>query len=293
MPRWTSRVTDRLQQAAADRQAMLERTRVNEPPPARHSWYDPIAYYQTNYQAYSTASVSQTAWPTTVDWFSNSTAIDSTAWYTTAGTTNDIRMVYDWQQYTPAYTTPAYAPMQVWTGQSWEPAAVLTLEEADRRLAATREAQFKTAIRRKKAIKKGRKLLMTVLTDEQQREYAKTRSFTVNGQNGRRFKLRKSGTTHELDENGVALYSHCIHLPYSYIDEDTLVAVKLLLETDVQSFLKIANTTKLNRSMPAQQGALVLAEGFEHMRIAADGAREAARTLGQALESHDEMAIAA
>src|SRR5688572_19021620 len=42
----------------------------------------------------------------------------------------------------------------------------VTQEEADRRLAATRAEQHKAAIQRKKAKKKGRKLLLEVLTED-------------------------------------------------------------------------------------------------------------------------------
>jgi hypothetical protein len=135
-----------------------------------------------------------------------------------------------------SHHTPAYAV-----------APPLTQEEADRRLAAAREQQHKNAVQRKRAIKKGRRLLMTVLTDDQKMEYAKTRSFTVNGEDGKRYRVRKSGTTHELNERGEAAYSHCIHLPYSYVDEDTLIALKLMLENDCKEFRRIANTQPLLR----------------------------------------------
>lgn len=186
----------------------------------------------------------------------------------------------------------------VWTFAAPEP---LTQEEADRRLAVTRAAAHKSAIRRKKAIKKGRKLLLEVLTEAQQEEYARTKSFTVCGANGKTYKLRKGGTTHQIDESGLAILSHCIHLPYSYIDEDTLVAVKLLLETDSARFLKIANTSRLaasplgisvpaipqemtDRAEALAGGIEAVNERFRQLSVTATAARDAAARLGRAYE---------
>lgn len=304
MPRWKQQWADRIQQSVEGKRAMVERATRRAPP---QEFYDPIRYYEANQIQYYTSTdwgSAQTVWPSTIQWYANNASYtDNTAWYTT-GTA--AQAIYDttqnmWQQYQQVpYPRRGYDPVPVWTSGYWaESPELLSPEEADRRLAATRAAAHKSAIRRKKAIKKGRRLLMDVLTDEQKREYARTRSFTVNGANGRRFLLRKSGTTHELDESGLAIYSHCIHLPYSYIDEDTLVAVKLLLETDVKSFLRIANTTRLvstrnginvsnipqemqDRSAALASGLNAVNERFAQLSIAAAQARDAAARLGRA-----------
>jgi HAMP domain-containing protein len=160
----------------------------------------------------------------------------------------------------------------------------------------------KSAIRRKKALKKGRKLLMEVLTETQKMEYARTKSFTVCGADGKVYKLRKGGTTHQIDDSGLAVLSHCIHLPYSYIDEDTLVAVKLLLETDPTTFLKIANTSKLmGISVPALPQEMIdraealaggldtVNERFAQLSAAAARARDAAARLGRAFDEANEV----
>lgn len=121
----------------------------------------------------------------------------------------------------------------------------ITPEEADRRLQETRARAFKQQIERGKAVKKGRRLLLVTMTELQQRDYAKTGSFMVLAANGKWYRLRKNGTTHELGADGVATHSHCIHLSYSFIPEDTLIAVKMLLETDPAEFHRIANTSPL------------------------------------------------
>lgn len=211
---------------------------------------------------------------------------------------------WEWQPTSGRGFGPALVARTYVTSPSAAPEP-LTQEEADRRLAATRETAHKAAIRRSKAVKKGRKLLLEVLTEAQKQEYARTKSFTVIGANGRAYRLRKGGTTHELDESGLPILSHCIHLPYSYIDEDTLVAVKMLLETDPREFLKIANTSRLAPSLgisvPAipqvmEDRATALAGGFDavnerffQLSIVAEQARTAAQRLGRAFEETGEV----
>lgn len=123
--------------------------------------------------------------------------------------------------------------------------AAITPEEADRRLQETRARAFKQQIERTRAVRKGRRLLLVTMTELQQRDYAKTGTFMVLAANGKWYRLRKNGTTHELGADGVATHSHCIHLSHSFISEDTLIAVKMLLETDPAEFHRIANTTPL------------------------------------------------
>lgn len=182
-----------------------------------------------------------------------------------------------------------------------EATPALTQEEADRRLAATRAEQHKNAIVRQRAVKRGRRLLVNLLNEQQKHEYAKTQSFTVIGANGAIYKLRKKGTVHEMGADGRAVRSHCIHLPYSYIDEDTLIALKLMLENDVDEFLRIANTSTLvapTATVPASgalqtmaEQARALASGmdavnqrFRDLSIAAQRARTEMDTLGRAVD---------
>ena len=182
---------------------------------------------------------------------------------------------------------------------SYPPAPAITQEEADRRLRETRERQHRNAIRRKRAVRKGQRLLVSMLSETQKWEYAKQGSFTVFGADGELYVLRKGGTVHQLGKNGTPEWSHCIHLPYSYIDEDTLVSIKLMLETDPLNFHRIANSTRLTRAgvnvsnYPASMAAsrAALAGGMrtvnEHMRslsVAAEQARAAMDRLGRASE---------
>jgi len=265
---------------------MLERIRGRMP--RQIPWYsnlEQVPIYTpptfTNHTGNSWPQVTQGA---AIDWLATNT-LNTTMW--------------------PAYDAGT-TPIGAWSTTASSIQEPLTQEEADRRLAATRAAAHKSAIRRKKAVKKGRRLLLEVLTEAQQEEYARTKSFTVCGADGKVYKLRKGGTTHQIDEGGLAILSHCIHLPYSYIDEDTLVAVKLILETDPDTFLKIANTSRLAASpigiavpgLPQEMAdrAAALARGlrgvnerFAQLSIAAAQARDAAALLGQAFREAGDV----
>lgn len=185
------------------------------------------------------------------------------------GTSGNIPFSGSWQNVTieqhigepPVYTLEGYidgnmseeqmrALYGYADGRQWNeinaPLAPITQEEADRRLRETRARAFKQQIERTRAVRKGRRLLLVTMTEMQQRDYAKTGTFMVLAANGKWYRLRKNGTTHELGADGVATHSHCIHLSHSFISEDTLIAVKMLLETDPAEFHRIANTTPLS-----------------------------------------------
>lgn len=230
-------------------------------------------------------------------------------WPYAANTTgSSIQYVYrldngtDWISNTSPATVITINSWQVYeqdTYQQVAPPPPITQEEADRRLRETRERQHRNAIRRKRAVRKGQRLLLSLLSEVQKWEYAKEGRFTVCGADGELYVLRKGGTVHQLGKNGVPEWSHCIHLPYSYIDEDTLVSIKLMLETDPLNFHRIANTTRLTRAgvnvsnVPASMAASLaaLAGGMttitEHLRrlsTVAEEARRSADRLHRAIE---------
>lgn len=227
----------------------------------------------------------------------------TTLWpaYATGTSSGNIQYVYrlpDGQEWVspnyPAQTISyAYQPfVNEWV---YEPAPVISQEEADRRLRETRERQHIMAIRRKRAERKGKRLLVGMLSETQKWEYAKTGTFTVCGADGELYVLRKGRTVHQLGKNGQPEWSHCIHLSYSYIDEDSLIALKLLLETDPANFHRVANSTRLTpgnmstRSLEratARAGASMveLATGFRHLSSAAEAARRSMEELAPRLQ---------
>jgi len=149
-------------------------------------------------------------------------------------------------------------------------AIVLTPEQADQRLQETRRRDLSRQHRRRRAHQRARRLILNVLTPAQLREYAATRAFTVIGADERIYKIRKGGTTHEMDPaTGRATHTHCIHLPSSYVEEDTMVAVKMMLETDPAEFRRIANTSVLHTSLtrePNHDEVRLAQEYFAEMR---------------------------
>src|SRR5687767_5394834 len=227
-------------------------------------------------------------------WTTGSTAFTTNVvWpsYSTVNSTGSPMHVYridnqEWVSNAYPVTTIHWHPDPLqWTPT---PAPALTPEEADRRLRETRERQHRNAIRRKRAVRKGQRLLLSLLSEPQKWEYAKQGQFTVFGADGELYVLRKGATVHQLGKNGVPEWSHCIHLPYSYIDEDSLVSIKLMLENDPLNFHRIANSSRLTNkgvnvsnypaSMAASRAALAggMQTVTEHMRrlsVAAEQAR--------------------
>lgn len=303
MPRWTPKSgAERVRQALKDKRAMLERANVqSRPAEVLHGGRGMSEWPTHSWDSTASATISGIHWTplqpvTAYAWHGTAESAFASTTYHYQG-----NALWDWATTINEHIV-SYGSATAW--QPFEPVEPLTQEEADRRLAATRHAAHKSAIRRRKAIKKGRKLLLEVLTEAQQQEYARTKAFTVTGADGKIYKLRKGGTTHQIDESGLAILSHCIHLPYSYIDEDTLVAVKMLLENDPKEFLKIANTSRLAPSLgisvpglpqEMEDRAAALAGGidainmrFNQLSIAAAHARDDVRRMGRAYEEAGE-----
>jgi hypothetical protein len=240
---------------------------------------------------YTRADTWADTWPgnsgTAADWYTQT----SQTWPFQTPQQWNVETVYEWAgTRTPNYEIPdrngvlplsqyAYPYLQEHPFGPLPPQPALTQEEADRRLAAARAEQHRNAIRRQRALKRGRKLLLNVLSEFQQAEYARHSYFTVKAVDGKFFRVRKGGTTHELGFDGEPELSHCIHLPYSYIDEDTLVAIKLMLENDIAEFRRIANTSRIR---PATV-SLVETDTQEAMRrlgVAAAAAEERVLLFG-------------
>jgi hypothetical protein len=96
------------------------------------------------------------------------------------------------------------------------------------------------------------RLLQEILDDEQKAEWQRSRRFTVrvgDGKKGfRTFRVShgKVGNITEVNEHGRPLAKYCVHLYGPEPPEDTLVAQKLLLETDIKEFERLANRSPLS-----------------------------------------------
>ncbi len=95
----------------------------------------------------------------------------------------------------------------------------------------------------KEAVNRAKALLESVMDEEQRKEAAEKSQFHVRSSKGKVFRIRTthaSGNVEEIDEKGEAVARYCAH-PRGVPLGDQLLAQKLALETDEESFLKVAN----------------------------------------------------
>lgn len=126
------------------------------------------------------------------------------------------------------------------------------MEEEQRRLAeqqrAENEARWKReAEEKEKAKKRAEELLLSFLTPEQRDELERLNHFhLIVGERKYRIKRGRSRNIELLDASGKPVEKLCAH-PRDYIpDADTMLAQKLMLETDEEAFLKMANHTPIH-----------------------------------------------
>jgi hypothetical protein len=159
----------------------------------------------------------------------------------TANTTNFIWT--DWVMSTGSTTLTMNSPWQTWvsTNTSLVWSAPSEEERATQRAAAAaRQREVAEAKERAEA------LLRYSLDEEQAKRFAERREFVVTSRSGRRYRITHgtAGNVLELHpESEKTLARYCIH-PAAHLPEaDVMLAQKLLLETDEEAFLRIANRT--------------------------------------------------
>jgi hypothetical protein len=97
---------------------------------------------------------------------------------------------------------------------------------------------------RQKAKERALKLLRASLSDRQWEQFQANRFFEVIGPDGRtRYAIYqgRSANVYRLDETGKPLKRLCIHPRIDCPDEDTMLAQKLMIETNPLEFERIAN----------------------------------------------------
>ncbi len=99
---------------------------------------------------------------------------------------------------------------------------------------------------RAKVTARAESLLLSALTPDQTKDFRKTSEFTVISKDGKRTYRITYGIAGNviLIEKGKPVARYCIH-PTGIPTEDVMLAQKLMLETDEESFLRIANRTPL------------------------------------------------
>ncbi len=112
------------------------------------------------------------------------------------------------------------------------------------------EAEKKLAEERKKreaAEKRAEELLLASLDNTQRASFKKEKKFVVKGGDGAAFEIAygRQGNIREFDAKGKPIARFCIHPREEVPDPDTMLAQKLMLETDPATFRKIANRTPI------------------------------------------------
>lgn len=174
---------------------------------------------------------------------------------TSNGAMNAFTTWVTWNQTTTATTTNV--PAITWSGWNvvWDNGQptipyVAPPEEqarmravAEEQLRRSREIAERAAIEQREAIAKAKALLESMLTSEQIAQLAANRWFEVVSQHGRRYRINQgqTGNVQRLKKDGTHEARFCIHPGESVPDEDAMLAQMLLLRTDEDSFLKIAN----------------------------------------------------
>lgn len=134
-----------------------------------------------------------------------------------------------------------------WTGL-YQPHK-LTVEQQEQRRLQREEAerQRKEHARKKaEANEKALALLCGMLTQEQREQLNTMSAFEVETERAKyRIKRGRFGNVEELDADGRIIARYCIHPRQSVPDADTMLAQKLMLETDEAAFLRMANKTQI------------------------------------------------
>lgn len=194
----------------------------------------------------------------------------------TVTATNSVGTWNNWiNGTTTAVTNPTVAVWTTWTNNTtaattfgtvgtawgyWQDASAVAVELSEeekerRRIAAVeRQAREDAAYAAYlEATKRAAALLVEVLDRDQAKEYAERERFHVQvrkpGEAGlRTFRIcrGKAGNVRELNDSGQEVARYCVHLFDGSPDEDTMVAQKLMLETDPEQFIRRANRTPLH-----------------------------------------------
>lgn len=150
-------------------------------------------------------------------------------------------------------------PETIWSGQqmvaAYDRCVALTpqptVEEVQARCDARDAAAAEERARREAqvalqaaATAKAEELLVSCLDQEQQAELAESDQFHVTSSAGRRFCIHRGRAGNVSFGAGRERVTYCIHDNEGLPAADTMLAQKLLLETDEAQFLQIANATR-------------------------------------------------
>lgn len=190
-------------------------------------------------------SNSETVWNTwTATGYSNTTTVNLVwdAWCGTSTTITQSLTQDVWGYWTAndwatigggSYTVPLTEVVPLTEEQQAE-------VDERRRVAAIAAEERRLAVAAAK--EKARILLLECLEDDQKEELEKDGYFHVETRNGtRRYRLRPGGQPVRVHGEDGRHWAYCIHPDFGYPEGDVVLAQKLLLESDEEEFLRIAN----------------------------------------------------
>lgn len=195
----------------------------------------------------SFTATGSTIWPA---WVQNSIACTTSTIHVPSVIVGNQQVWYSWNSNTTSSTAVVYPATIVYSNWATQQALVQETREQKEAGESRRRwnwfwqelvAVFQRA-EKDRAKVKAKKLLIEHLSTAQRDEYEKTGSFVVTVEGTRyRIDTGRSGNVKEYDQAGKLIYSYCIHPREDVPDEDTMLAQKLLLETDTPAFKRIAN----------------------------------------------------
>ena len=176
-------------------------------------------------------------------------------WVTaTAGTTGNVLVWNNWNDATTQSIRPQGAPIR---GFTETPEMVA---ERERRAAEHRRLQEEETRKRALAEERATQLLVSMLSEEQKRDFAAHGHFFVDALvSGRRYRIDKgrSGNIKVIDRvTGVWTESLCIHQRDYVPVPDTMLMQKLLIETAEDELRRVANITRRDGGFGYGQGVL-------------------------------------
>lgn len=111
---------------------------------------------------------------------------------------------------------------------------------------AQHDSEVKAA--RDKAEKRAEELLLTLLNEEQKRQFKSENAFVVHGRSGLRYRIRRGrvGNVDVIERDGRLRHRLCAHPIDNVPNCDTMAAQKLMLECDDLDFARRANIHPVN-----------------------------------------------
>jgi len=220
---------------------------------------DPGYYNYTYYWPFTTTtSTGGSSWVWKVEGTATALTITADAWLwngTGTNTTTTIANPYEWvwrddrteEQKAADAEAARQQAEQLRLAQAERQAAWEAGRPERERLAREKEKQARAAKVR------ARRLLMSVLTVEQQDEFRRLERFHVIGADGKKYRVHR-GWHHNVelveqqDEVEYLTEQFCIAPRNVEVPEDdNLAAQKLMIEGDLASFRRIANITRIHR----------------------------------------------